>query len=80
MTQRGNAKQTALTYLPSGVDDLGRIFLSFILDVLAEGILDCRIIALNKVAVHKLNSKGGFALFCRLAHWKINEQGESSEY
>lgn len=42
-------------YLSGGIDDLGRKLLVLVADHLAEGVLDGRIVALDKVAVHELH-------------------------
>lgn len=49
------------TYLASGVDDLGGELLAFVLDDLAEGVFNCRVVALDKVAVDELHRKRGLA-------------------
>lgn len=49
------------TYLSGGVDDLRRELLAFVLDDLAEGVFDCWVVALDKVAVDKLHRKRGLA-------------------
>ena len=46
------------TYLSSGVNDLSRVLLALVLDNFAEGVLNGRIVALNKVAIDELNGQG----------------------
>ena len=45
----------ALSYLTSGVNDLREVALTIVLDLSTERILDCRIIALDKVSFDKLD-------------------------
>lgn len=47
--------------MSSGIDDFRRKILALIPDGFAERILDCWVVAVDKVAVDKLNSKGGLA-------------------
>lgn len=49
------------THLAGGVDDLGGELLAFVFDDLAEGVLNCRVVAFDKVAVDKLHRKRGLA-------------------
>ena len=42
-------------YLTRRVDYFSREVLTFVLDDLAEGVLNCRVIALHKMFVHKLH-------------------------
>lgn len=48
---------TGISYLTSRVNDLSGKFLPFVLDNLAEGILDRGIVTFHKVAVDELYSK-----------------------
>lgn len=48
---------TGKTYLAGGVDDLSGELLAFVLDDLAEGVLNCRVVALDEVAVDELDRK-----------------------
>ena len=48
-------------YLTRRVDYFGREVLPTIFDDFAESILNGRIIALDKMAIHKLNCEGGFS-------------------
>jgi len=52
------------SYLTGRVDDFRCNILAFVFDDLAEGVLDCRVIALDKVAVDELDGQGGFPLDC----------------
>lgn len=49
------------TYLTSGINNLGGIFLTLVLDDFAEGVFNGRVIALNEVAINELDSKRRFA-------------------
>lgn len=44
-------------YLSCSVDDLSRIVLSIVLDDPTEGVLDCRVIALDEVVFDKADCK-----------------------
>lgn len=44
-------------YLACSVDDLSRIVLSIVLDDPTEGVLDCRVIALDEVVFDKADCK-----------------------
>ena len=48
-------------YLSCSVDDLSRIVLSIVLDDPTEGVLDCRVIALDEVVFDKADCKRWFA-------------------
>lgn len=48
---------TGKTYLAGGVDDFSGELLAFVLDDLAESVLNCRVVALDEVAVDKLDRK-----------------------
>lgn len=50
-----------VTYLSSRVDNLRSKLLTLVLDSLTEGILDSRIVAIDKVSVDELDSKRGLA-------------------
>jgi hypothetical protein len=43
-----------MAYLSSGVDDLGGVFLTFVLDIFAKGVLNRRIVTLDEVPIHEL--------------------------
>jgi hypothetical protein len=45
------------SYLAGGVDNLGREVLALVADLLAEGVLDGRVVALYKVAVDIADGK-----------------------
>ena len=49
------------TYLAGRVDDLASIVLALVADNLAKRVLDRGIVALDEVAVHKLDRERGFA-------------------
>ena len=51
------SRATGKTYLASGVDDLCRELLPFVLDDLAESVFNCRVVTLNEVAVDELDCK-----------------------
>lgn len=51
------------SYLAGRVHDLGGVILALEADYLGEGVLDGRVVALDKVAVDKLDCQGGLA--CR---------------
>ena len=53
--------EDAVLVLARCVDDLGRVVLSLIPDLLAERVLDGRVVALDKVAVDITHCEGGFA-------------------
>jgi hypothetical protein len=46
------------TDLPSSVDNLGQVFLALVPDRLAECVLNCGIVAVDKVAVDELDRQG----------------------
>lgn len=46
-----------VSYLSRSVDNLGRIILAIVLDNSTEGILDCRVIAFDKVVFDKTDSE-----------------------
>jgi hypothetical protein len=50
-----------LSYLTCGINDLGGEFLSLKLDNLAECVLNGGVVALNEMAIDKLNGEGRFA-------------------
>lgn len=54
------------SYLPRGINDLSGIFLALVLDDLAKGILNRRIVALHKMAVDELDSERRFPCICEL--------------
>lgn len=54
-------KAVGETHLASGIDDLRGELLAFVLDDLAEGVFNCRVVALDKVAVDELDRKRGLA-------------------
>lgn len=56
-------KRWKYSYLTGSIDNLGRIFLAFEFDDFRKGVLDSRIVALNKVAVDKLDSERGFSYY-----------------
>lgn len=49
------------TNLSSGIDDFGEKRLAFVDNLMAEGILDRRIVALDKMAFAVLDRQRGFA-------------------
>ena len=48
-------------YLAGGVDDLRSILLPSVLDSLAEGVLNCGIVALDEMAVDESNGERGLS-------------------
>ena len=50
-----------LTYLASGIDNLGCIVLPFVANDLAERVLDSGIVALDEVTVYELDRERGLA-------------------
>lgn len=54
-------KVVGKTHLAGGIDDLRGELLALVLDDLAEGVFNCRVVALDKVAVDKLDCKRGLA-------------------
>jgi len=53
--------EDAVLVLPGRVDDLGRVLLALVADLLAEGVLNGRVVALDEVAVDVADREGGFA-------------------
>lgn len=53
--------QDAILVLAGGVDDLGGIFLALVADLLAECVLDGRVVALDKVSLDVTDRQRGFA-------------------
>ncbi len=53
--------EDAVLVLAGRVDDLGRVLLALVSDLLAEGVLDGRVVALDEVAVDVADCEGGFA-------------------
>ena len=60
--QGSPASCLAQPYLSGGVNDFRGKVLALVLDHTAKGILDCRIVALDKMAIDKLDSERRFAL------------------
>lgn len=58
--QRTRRKACECTYLTSGIDDVAVVLDSVMLDVLGEGVLDCRIVRLDEVVLDVLDDKRGF--------------------
>lgn len=54
---RWELSRQVATYLAGGVDNLCSKLLSLMADGLAEGVLDGRIVAVDKVSVYKLHSQ-----------------------
>lgn len=50
-----------MTYLSSGIDNLRGVVLAPKPDHFTKGVLDGRVVALDKVAVDELDREGGFA-------------------
>lgn len=50
-----------MMYLSSRVDNFRSKILSLKPDHFAEGVLDCRVVALNEVAIDELHGQRGFA-------------------
>lgn len=46
------------TYLPCRIHYLSSVVLTFVFDYFTEGVLNCRVVAVDEVAVNKLDSKG----------------------
>ena len=59
--------------LPRRVDDLRGKVLALPFDDAAEGVLDGRVVALDKVPVDELHRQGGFAWEGRSASWVLSE-------
>jgi hypothetical protein len=53
--------EDAVLVLAGRVDNLGRKLLPLVADLLAEGVLDGRVVALDKVPVDVADGEGGFA-------------------
>lgn len=60
-------------YLAGSINDFCRVFLSPVLDRLAEGVLNGRVVTLHEVAVDELDRQGGFA--CRTDSAEIGPVG-----
>lgn len=53
--------EDAVLVLAGRVDDLGRVLLPLVSDLFAKGVLDGRVVALDKVPVDVADCEGGFA-------------------
>lgn len=61
VSRESSSKAVGKTHLAGGVNYLCRELLAFVFDNLAECVFDCRIVALDKVAVDELYRKRGLA-------------------
>lgn len=61
MEKENGREEGNWSYLSSGIDNLSRIVLPLVANLLTKGVLDSRVVALDKVAVYVADGEGGFA-------------------